>query len=113
MPSETTGAVARCIGVSNGTASSKLKQLADLGLIEWEPYTGATLSAAGLASCQTAYRRQQLLELFLQRLLPLSLEDIDQQAWAMEITLTDRCLAAIDEYLGRPTLDLRSNPILA
>jgi Mn-dependent DtxR family transcriptional regulator len=53
----------------------------------------------------------ELLELFLQRTLPLTHEEIAQQAWAMEITLTDLCLSASDEFLDRPTHDLRGEPI--
>jgi DtxR family transcriptional regulator, Mn-dependent transcriptional regulator len=108
-----TGAVARSIGVSNGTASSKLRDLHALGLIELQPYTGARLTPAGTALCLPALRRQQLLELFLQRTLPLTREEIAQQAWAMEITLTAPCLSAIEAFLNHPTHDLRGEPILA
>lgn len=108
-----TGSVARRIGVSNGTASSKLKELSVLGLIELQPYSGATLTPSGTSLCQTAYRRQQLLELFLKQTLQMTDEELIEQAWALEIALGDRCLAAIDDFLGHPQYDLRHDPILA
>jgi DtxR family transcriptional regulator, Mn-dependent transcriptional regulator len=109
----TTGSIAHSIGVSNGTASSKLREIAAAGLIHLEPYKGASLTEQGTAIYRAAYRRLQIIELFLQRTLRLSTQESVQQAWAMELTISDSCLAAINDFLEHPREDIRGELILA
>ena len=108
-----TGLIASEIGVSNGTASSKLKELAGRGLVELRSYAGVKLTPEGTAIAVNARRRQQLIELFLLQTLQLPPVDVAEQAWAIEICISDSTLVAIDDFLGKPSRDIHGDPILA
>ena len=41
------GRIAQALGVVPGTATTMVKTLAESGLVEYEPYTGVALTAAG------------------------------------------------------------------
>jgi DtxR family Mn-dependent transcriptional regulator len=101
----TTGMVAKAIGVSNGTASSKLKELAKLGLVSQLPYKGASLTASGKAIADAVQLRRNLVASFLRLTLGLPSHEVTHQAWAMEICLTDATLKAIGDYVFRAQTD--------
>jgi Mn-dependent DtxR family transcriptional regulator len=104
----TTGLVAKAIGVSNGTASSKLKEFVKLGLVSQPLYKGACLTDSGKVIADAARHRRSLVAQFLELTLRLSGKELAHQAWAMEICLTDATLDAIKDYLRRAQEDFLS-----
>ncbi len=107
-----TGLIASEIGVSNGTASSKLQELARRGLVDLRSYSGVKLTPEGIAIALITRRRQQLIELFLLQTLQLPQVTVIQQAWAIEILISESTLSAIDAFLGKPSRDICGEAIL-
>ena len=62
------GQLASALGVVPGTATTMVKALAESGLVEYEPYSGVALTAAGHKLAALVLRRHRLVELFLVRL---------------------------------------------
>lgn len=106
-----TGAIARVIGVTTGTASIVLKGLAEDGLIDLVPYAGASLTRAGRDRARRLMRRYQLLELLLNRVLGFDAADAANEARTLEPTASDTLVERIDSHLGRPTADQHGHAI--
>src|SRR6266576_2432519 len=63
------GKLAMLMGVVPGTATSMVKALADSGLVNYEPRSGARLTRGGEQLALHVLRRHRLLELFLVRVM--------------------------------------------
>ena len=107
----TTGVLAMRMGVSDGTASTIVKQLAKAGLVVYQPYGGAQLTQQGLLRALGSLRRQRLLELFLARTLGMPWEQISDEAERLETCSSDELIERIDVHLGHPEFDPHGDPI--
>src|SRR3954452_20656837 len=59
------GELAARLGVTPATATSMLKRLAGLGLVDYLPYKGATLTGAGEKVALEVIRHHRLIETYL------------------------------------------------
>src|SRR5215471_12960232 len=59
------GEVAERLGVKPATATSMLQKLAELGLVDYQPYRGATLTDAGEKVALEVIRHHRLIEAYL------------------------------------------------
>jgi DtxR family transcriptional regulator, Mn-dependent transcriptional regulator len=107
----TTTAIARCMGVAPSSATSMLKKLAALGLVEHSPYRGAELSDAGAKIALEVIRHHRLLEQYLAETLGLPIDAVHAEADRLEHALSEELEARIDEKLGFPTHDPHGDPI--
>ncbi|QNN25031.1 metal-dependent transcriptional regulator [Planctomycetales bacterium ZRK34] len=107
----TTKAIAERLDLGNGTVSGMLKQLAQRGLVEHEPYYGAKLTEAGERLALRIIRRHRLIELFLVETLGLGWDQVDRDAERMEHAVSDDLIDRIDQFLGRPQVDPHGAPI--
>jgi DtxR family transcriptional regulator, Mn-dependent transcriptional regulator len=105
------GQVASALGVTPGTATTMIKTLAESGLVEYEPYSGVRLSAAGEKLAALVVRRHRLVELFLVRVMGMSWAEVHDDAELLEHVVSDRLIDRMDEMLGRPTYDPHGDPI--
>lgn len=105
------GQVAAALGVTPGTATTMVKALAEAGLVEYEPYVGVRLSAAGEKLAGLVVRRHRLVELFLVKVMGMSWADVHDEAEQLEHVVSERLIERIDEMLGRPTHDPHGDPI--
>jgi DtxR family Mn-dependent transcriptional regulator len=105
------GQVASALGVTPGTATTMVKALAESGLVEYEPYSGVRLSAAGERLAGLVLRRHRLVELFLVRVMGMSWADVHEDAEQLEHVVSERLIERIDEMLGHPTHDPHGDPI--
>ena len=105
------GQLAAAVGVTPGTATTMVKTLAESGLVEYEPYAGVTLTAAGQKLAALVLRRHRLIELFLVRVMGYSWDEVHDEAELLEHVVTDRLIDRIDEMLGRPETDPHGDPI--
>ena len=64
------GQIAEAMDVSPGTATSMMKTLAVLGLIEYSPRNGSRLTGPGESLALDILRRHRLVELFLMIKIP-------------------------------------------
>lgn len=106
-----TTALAAEVGVSAASATAMVKKLAGLGLVEHEPYRGATLTASGERMALEVVRHHRLLELYLMESLGLGWDEVHAEAERLEHYLSEGLEARIDAALGYPTRDPHGDPI--
>jgi DtxR family Mn-dependent transcriptional regulator len=105
------GQLAASLGVAPGTATTMVKTLAESGLVEYEPYSGVTLTAAGEKLAALVLRRHRLVELFLVKVMGLKWDEVHDEAELLEHVVSDRLIDRMDEMLGRPEADPHGDPI--
>lgn len=105
------GQLAAALGVAPGTATTMVKTLAESGLVEYEPYNGVRLTAAGTRLAVTVLRRHRLVELFLVQVMGMRWDEVHDDAEHLEHVVSDRLLDRIDEMLGHPETDPHGDPI--
>jgi len=106
-----TGEVARLTGVSKGTASNMLRELADGGLVDHVPYAGAMLTSAGRMRVAVVQRRLCLIELLLNRLFGIHGSDVIHEAWLIEPGVSENLTQLIYDFLDHPSADIRGRSI--
>jgi DtxR family Mn-dependent transcriptional regulator len=99
------------MGVAPASATAMLKKLAQLGLVEHEPYHGARLTPSGELVAIEMIRHHRLLEQYLSKTLGLPIDAVHVEADRLEHALSEELEAAIDESLGFPTHDPHGDPI--
>jgi DtxR family Mn-dependent transcriptional regulator len=106
-----TNSLAEQLGVTPASVTGMVKRLATLGLVEYEPYRGATLTPRGTELALEVIRHHRLLERYLVDTLGLPLELVHAEAERLEHALSEDLEALIDESLGFPTHDPHGDPI--
>jgi DtxR family Mn-dependent transcriptional regulator len=106
-----TSALAERVGVAPPSATSMLKKLGALGLVEHERYRGARLTTAGEKAAIEVIRHHRLLEMYLAETLGLPIEEVHGEAERLEHALSEELEARIDARLGFPTHDPHGHPI--
>ncbi len=107
----TTSGVAAAMGVSAASASTMLKRLATLGLVEHTAYRGVVLTDAGRRVALETTRHHRLLEQYLAETLGVPLDQVHAEADRLEHALSELVEERIDLALGRPTHDPHGHPI--
>ena len=105
------GQLAGALGVAPGTATTMVKTLAESGLVEYEPYTGVTLTEAGGKLAALVVRRHRVVELFLVQVMGYRWDEVHDEAEQLEHVVSDRLVDRMDEMLGRPEVDPHGDPI--
>ena len=105
------GKLAAVMGVVPGTATTMVKALADAGLVEYEPRSGAKLTRGGEQLALHVLRRHRLVELFLVKVLGLDWSEVHAEAEELEHAVSDKVLERMDQVLGRPSVDPHGDPI--
>jgi DtxR family Mn-dependent transcriptional regulator len=103
--------IAAALQVRAPSVTGMLKRLAKEGYIDYEPGTGARLSAKGLYEARRVVRRHRLVELFLTKVLGLDWSEVDSEAEALEHAISPRLESALAAYLGEPVEDPHGHPI--
>lgn len=107
----TTTSVAEAMEVSAASASTMLKRLAGLGLVEHIPYRGVALTDDGRRVALEVIRHHRLLEQYLAETLGVPLEEVHAEADRLEHALSEEVEQRIDAVLGYPTHDPHGHPI--
>jgi DtxR family Mn-dependent transcriptional regulator len=106
-----TNALAERLGVTAGSASSMVRKLAELGLVEHEPYQGVALTDQGRRVALEVLRHHRLLELYLAEALDVPWDRVHEEAEVLEHVLSEELEALISAKLGNPTRDPHGDPI--
>ncbi len=106
-----TSAVAERLGVTPASASAMLKRLADEGLVDYEPYHGARLTAQGERVALETIRHHRLIELFLAEVLGMPWDRVHEEAEVLEHHISEELEELIAAKLGEPALDPHGDPI--
>jgi len=107
----TTGALADRLGVIASSVSGMVRKLAELGLVEHDPYRSVGLTDAGRRVALDVVRRHRLVELFLTSVLELPWDEVHAEAEVLEHALSPRLVERIAAKLGDPTHDPHGDPI--
>ncbi len=105
--------LAQRLGLAPSSVTEMVKKLVAQGLVEHAPYGAIGLTASGRNEALRMVRRHRLVETWLVRQFGYGWDEVHDEAEILEHTLSDRLLDAIDEQLGRPTLDPHGDPIPA
>jgi DtxR family Mn-dependent transcriptional regulator len=106
-----TNDLAARLGVTAASASNMAKRLADLGLVEHEPYRGVRLTRDGRRVALEVLRHHRLLELYLAEHLGVPWDRVHEEAEALEHVISEDLEARIAAKLGHPTHDPHGDPI--
>jgi DtxR family Mn-dependent transcriptional regulator len=106
-----TGEVAAYMCVSAGSATTMVKKLADLGLVQHEPYQGIRLTPFGEKIAKQLMRAHRILEVLLVDHLGLPWNDVHELACKLEHYLSEDIIDKIDEKVGRPRFCPHGNPV--
>jgi DtxR family Mn-dependent transcriptional regulator len=105
------GEVAERLDVTPATATSMLKRLAGLGLVEYMPYKGASLTAAGEKVALEVIRHHRLLEAYLAEALGMPADRVHEEAEVLEHYISEDLERLIAAKLGEPSHDPHGTPI--
>jgi DtxR family Mn-dependent transcriptional regulator len=99
------------LGVTPASVSNMVRKLAEVGLVEHEPYHGVRLTEEGRRVALEVLRHHRLLELFLAEELGMSWDRVHAEAEVLEHVLSEELEQLIATRLGHPTVDPHGDPI--
>jgi DtxR family Mn-dependent transcriptional regulator len=105
------GEVAERLGVTPATATAMLQKLDRLGLVEYEPYRGVTLTAAGERVALEVIRHHRLIEAYLTEALGMPSDRVHAEAEVLEHYISEELELLIAAKLGEPSHDPHGTPI--
>jgi DtxR family Mn-dependent transcriptional regulator len=105
------GEVAERLGVAPGTATAMLKKLGELGLVEYLPYRGVTLTPAGEKLALEVIRHHRLIEAYLSEALGMPDDMVHAEAEVLEHHISEELEMLIAAKLGEPSHDPHGTPI--
>jgi DtxR family Mn-dependent transcriptional regulator len=106
-----TSELARLVGHSSAAATKMLKQLVTLGLIDYAPYRGASLTPTGERVALEIIRHHRLIELYLHNQLGYSWDEVHREAEILEHHISEDFEDRLASLLGDPTIDPHGDPI--
>ncbi len=107
----TTNALAARLNVTAASVTGMLKKLAELKLVLYEPYQGATLTPAGEKIALEVIRHHRLIELYLIEAMGYSWDQVHAEADRLEHVISEEFEDRISTLLGHPTVDPHGDPI--
>ncbi len=106
-----TGALAEALGLAPGTVTATVKRLAEQDLVDYRPYHGVQLSAAGRVHAVGAIRRHRIVERFLADMLGYAWNEADRLAASFEHDLPQEVEDRLYVALHRPATCPHGFPI--
>jgi DtxR family Mn-dependent transcriptional regulator len=107
----TNGRIAERLGVTPATATSMLKRLDELGLVEHTPYKGVVLTRAGEKVALEVIRHHRLIEAYLSEALGMPDDRVHAEAEVLEHYISEDLELLMAAKLGEPSHDPHGNPI--
>ncbi|MFQ5401376.1 MAG: metal-dependent transcriptional regulator [Anaerolineae bacterium] len=109
----TTTQIAEQLDVTPASVTGMLQKMAQAAppLLEYKKHRGVTLTAAGEKAALEIVRHHRLLELFLQKTLDYSWDEVHDEAERLEHVISEEMERRIAEYLGHPLVDPHGHPI--
>jgi DtxR family Mn-dependent transcriptional regulator len=103
--------LAGALGVKAASVTGMLRRLAAQKLVTYSPYQRVGLSPEGKRAALEVVRHHRLLELYLRDVLGYPLDQIHEEADALEHVISEVFEERIDLALGRPSVDPHGEPI--
>jgi DtxR family Mn-dependent transcriptional regulator len=103
--------IADRLSVSPPSVSNMFARMQEMGLVEYERYRGASLTARGRGEALRLVRRHRLIETFLLEHLGYSWQEVHEEAERLEHAVSDGFTQRLAEFLGHPDQDPHGDPI--
>ena len=97
-----TSALAAEMSISPASVSEMLRRLSALGLIDHQPYAGASLTPDGLEQATQVIRYHRLWERFLADVLGMSWAQVHSEACQLEHATSPEVANLLDSFLQHP-----------
>ena len=109
----TTNALAARLNIAAASVTGMLKRLAEMKLVAYEPYQGASLTPAGEKTALEVIRHHRLIELYLTEAMGYSWDQVHAEADKLEHAISENFVDRISQMLGDPKVDPHGDPIPA
>jgi len=106
-----TSSIAQLLGVSQASVSEMLHRLSEKGLVEYTPYGGTVLTEDGRQRFLKLTRHHRLWEVFLNKYLNISWEDVYQHACSLEHATSELVADKLADFLNHPGVCPHGCPI--
>lgn len=107
----TTSLIAERMQVAPASATNMIKKLAEMRLLDHQPYQGVELTPTGVKMALEIVRHHRLLELYLREALGYDWDQVDAEADRLEHAISEDFEDRIDRVLGFPTVGAHGEPI--
>lgn len=107
----TTSALADYLGLAPASVTNMCKKLAELNLIEYEPYQGVKFRPAGEKFALEMVRHHRLIELYLAEALGVPWDRVHEEAEKLEHVISEDLEERMAAVLGNPKFDPHGAPI--
>jgi len=108
-----TVSLAERMNVKPSSVTAMIKTLAEMKLVEHEPYYGIRLTPRGELIALEVIRHHRLIELYLVEALGFTWDEVHEEAEVLEHVISEKLEARIAAYLGDPARDPHGDPIPA
>ena len=106
-----TNQLAALLNTKASSVTDMLKKLADKELINYTPYQGVTLTAAGEKIAVNIIRKHRLWEYFLVEKLDFKWDQVHEMAEEMEHISSNELIDRLDKFMDYPKYDPHGDPI--
>ena len=106
-----TSSISEKLNTKPASVTGMFKVLSDLGLIEYQPYQGASLTKSGRAEAISLMRKHRLWETFMVENLGFGWDEVHEVAEQLEHVESMALIDKLDAYMGFPSFDPHGDPI--
>jgi DtxR family Mn-dependent transcriptional regulator len=103
--------LAAALGIRAASVTGMLRKLAELKLVDYERYRGASLTEAGRKVALETIRHHRLIETYLAEALGYEWFEVHDEAEKLEHHISEEFEQRIAEILGHPEYDPHGDPI--
>lgn len=107
----TTTDIARRLDIAPASVTGMVRRLAELGLLDHEPYRGVRLTEPGLRVALRTLRRHRVIETYLARVLGYPWDEVHAEAERLEHAASEELVDRMAAALHEPTVDPHGAPI--
>ncbi len=105
------GKLSEILSCPPASVTAAIKRLHEAGFVQYEPYQGALLTAAGAEAAVELVRHHRLIERFLVQILGYDWDDVHEEADRLEHAISEKLEGKIADILSNPTADPHGEPI--
>src|ERR1700760_653079 len=106
-----TNQLAALLNTKASSVTDMLKKLAEKGLINYTPYQGVSLTAAGEKIAVNIIRKHRLWEYFLVEKLQFKWDEVHEMAEELEHISSNELIDRLDKFMDYPKYDPHGDPI--
>jgi len=106
-----TNTLAAELKTSPASVTDMIKKMNEKKLIQYTPYRGVSLSESGKKMALTIVRRHRLWEVFLNKKLNFTWDEVHDSAEHLEHVNSAELINRLQKYLDNPTFDPHGDPI--